>query len=259
MTRPTNLSGGRRKGGTQFPQIALKKAVEYAKKLVSKTHTEAQPAAIILKGVFDSASSLGQVRASALKQYKLMSGPASAYEATDLAKRINSAPPNELQPLLREACLSPQLFKNLYATFQNDTVSRAKIKQQALQLKVHPDSGDKATGMFVESLVYAQMATEDGEGNVKIAQSTSGAEILPSSTGEDVGAPSEEADDDTKDDHITNKEDQSTDIKEPPPSGDHLPPTPIRSQMNVNLSLDSTMDPDKLEKSLTLLRRYGVI
>jgi hypothetical protein len=40
---------GGRKGGRQFPQISLKDAFEYAKRLVSKTHTAPQPEAIILR------------------------------------------------------------------------------------------------------------------------------------------------------------------------------------------------------------------
>ena len=32
-----------------------------------------------------------------------------------------------------------------------------------------------------------------------------------------------------------------------------------RSQMQISLTLDSTMDPEKLQKSLELLKRYGVI
>jgi hypothetical protein len=79
---------GGRKGGTQFPQVSLAKAADYAKKLVSKTHTGPQPAAIILKGVFDAKGGKGQVRAGALKQYGLLAGSSDAYTASQLAKDL---------------------------------------------------------------------------------------------------------------------------------------------------------------------------
>ena len=48
-------TGGGSKGGTRFPRIPLKKAHEYAKKLVSKTHTGPQSSDVILPGVFGTA------------------------------------------------------------------------------------------------------------------------------------------------------------------------------------------------------------
>lgn len=65
---------GGRKGGTRFPQLGLVKALEYCGKLVSKTHTGPQPESIILPGVFNTSGTVGQVRASALKQYGLLEG-----------------------------------------------------------------------------------------------------------------------------------------------------------------------------------------
>lgn len=41
--------GGRR-GGTTFPRVGLKKALEYSQKLVRKTHTGPQPEDAILRG-----------------------------------------------------------------------------------------------------------------------------------------------------------------------------------------------------------------
>jgi len=259
MTPKKRILAGRRKGGMQFPHASLKRAVEYARKLVSKTHTGPQPASIILKGVFNNAGSVGKIRASAEKQYDLMTGPASAYNATALAKQINSAPPEELAPLLQKACLHPRLFKSLYDTFQNDTVTHAKIKQQALSLGVHPDSGDEAVRLFVESAVFAGLARETG-GDVEI---TAPSTLLPPEVDSEEGGDQTDADDErgdeTEQQDVT--EDTGADAAGKPGKSKSLPRrlTAPGAQMQVNLSLDSTMDPEKLEKSLNLLKKFGVI
>ncbi len=95
MKAKTKPPKGGRKGGTLYPKIALQDALDYGEKLVSKTHTGAQSATIILPGVFGSASNTGKVRASALKQFGLLAGEADAYEATELAKKIVAATQEE--------------------------------------------------------------------------------------------------------------------------------------------------------------------
>jgi len=50
--------------------------------------------------------------------------------------------------------------------------SRAKIRQQALQLKVHPDSGSKCVDLFIESAIYAGLASEKDD-EIQISSSTS--------------------------------------------------------------------------------------
>src|SRR5258708_843261 len=122
---------GGRKGGTLFPKINLTQALDYAKKLVSKTHTGALPEKTILPGVFKNSGPNGKVRASALKQYGLMQGTSAGYEATKLAKEIDAAPTEERFPLLQRAFLSSKLFKEIFTTFQDDSVSKAKIEQRA--------------------------------------------------------------------------------------------------------------------------------
>jgi hypothetical protein len=156
-------TGGGRKGGTYFPKIDLKKAVEYNKKLVSKTHTAPQPASIILPGVFNNNGPDGTVRASALRQFGLLNEDKLKMGALELGKNIASSPAEELQPLLQKACLSPKLFKQLYETFKGDTVNTAKLKQQAIKLKVHPDSAESCIQIFVSSLQYSGLAQAQGD------------------------------------------------------------------------------------------------
>lgn len=131
---------GGRKGGSVFPRVALNDAIKYARKLVSKTHTSAQPKDVILSGVVGAKTGTGDVRMSALKQYGFLKGDTkSNFFADELAKKIAAAPPEELVPLYRQAMLKPTVFKKLFDTFHGDTISKAKLKQRAADLKVHPD------------------------------------------------------------------------------------------------------------------------
>lgn len=160
---------GGRKGGTIFPRIDLEKALTYAEKLVGKTHTGPLPEATILAGVFENAGALGRVRASALRQYNLLEGDPKGYQATELAKSINAAPEEEKPPHLQKAFLSPKVFQEIFTTFQDDTVTKAKIKQRTLGLKVHPDSAEECVEVFVESAQTAGLGTIDGD-SIKFSQ-----------------------------------------------------------------------------------------
>ena len=251
--RPRQVPKGGRKGGTQFPQVALKKAAEYAKRLVSKTHTGAQPAEVILKGVFDHAGSDGKIRASALKQYGLLEGTPNAYEASDRAKKLVAAPEGEATKYLQEAFLDAKVFKKLYDTFVTDTVSRAKIRQQAAGLDVHPDSLDKATQLFIESAEFSDLAKVDGDNVTVLRPDASTTVTLPAA--EEVGAGADARDDDEEAEATDGEagETADDDSDERPPRG------AIRAAPRVTFNVDSSMDTDKLEKQLKLLRKYGVI
>ncbi len=255
-------TGGGRKGGTQFPQIPLKSAVTFANKLVSKVHTGPQPEGVILKGVFNNAGSDGKIRASALKQYDLMTGPSSAYDATSLARDIQSAPHDELPPLLAKACLSPKVFKTLFDTFQNDLVSRAKIRQQTIQLKVHPDTADKCVAIFIDSLIYAGLGTErNGDIEILGASRIIKSSLPNGADGEVAESEIQTAREEKKDEALeTNSGSQESENEEQPVTpaavgGRQVTP---KAQFQVALNLD-TMDPEKLEKHMKILKRYGVI
>jgi hypothetical protein len=232
---------GGRKGGTVFPRINLKQAHEYANKLVAKTHTGAQPEKIILPGVFNSSGPEGRVRASALKQYSLLEGEPTAYQASELAKDLQAAPPEELYPLLQRACLAPARFKALFDTFHNDTVNAAKIRQQAIKLKVHPESADECVRIFVDSLVYAKLA-EVAQDDIVIGQAPTTA-VEPTEGEKPVFI----------EDTPPADEEHKTDTELPAML---RKPTPAAQ---VNISVDSSMDPEKLERLLKLLKQYGAI
>ena len=187
---PTPPKGGR-KGGTTFPRLNLKQALEYADKLVGKTHTAPQPAKTILPGVFGNAGPEGGVRASALKQYGLLEGPKSAYQATKLAKDIVAAPQGDLRPLLQHAFLNPKLFMQIFETYHGDLVTKAKIRQRALALKVHPDSADECVNIFIDSAVTAGLGTLDGDSITLVKADAVTAAAGETPDGEGVALPQE--------------------------------------------------------------------
>jgi hypothetical protein len=239
------VAPGKKKGGAMFPRIGLQSAVGYARKLVSKTHTGPQPASIILPGVFGAGSSRGEVRASALKQFGLLQGKKDAYDATPLAKAIAAAPEGETRDLYSQAARSPKVFSTLFNTFHGDTVSLAKLKQQAAQADVHPDETESCARLFVESMVFAGLASSSGDDAI----------TLSSNVGQVGGAVPPVPPEESQEDDPTTEED------DPPvaPAAPTPPPHGGRAVIHVNVTLDSTLDTDKLERQLALLRRYGAL
>lgn len=254
--KKNTLKGGRR-GGTRFPQINLQKALEYAKKLVSKTHNGPQPEQTILVGVFNTAGTTGEVRASALKQYGLMEGDTSeGYVASQLARNIEAAVPEERSGLLQQAFLKSKLFKQIYDTLQPDTVSRARIRQVAITAKVHPDNTDKCVACFVESAIHAGIGAFDGE-NIAL---TRVGDFVAEASGEidrEVEEPEEKVEETEQEQEADKVKAQAADEVGGQQSGKRrdLPHSDVR----VNLAVDSSSDPDKLEKQLKLLKQYGLL
>jgi hypothetical protein len=247
---------GGRKGGTVFPRLDLLRALEYAGKLVSKTHTGPQSQSIVLVGVFGTAGSNGLIRSSALKQYGLLESTDKGIQASSLARAIEAAPAEEQSAHIQKAFLLPRVFRALYDTFHGDTVTRAKLRQQALSLKVHPEAADECIEHFVLSLAAAKLGQESAEG-VSLsgaARATGSTSALPVSDGEppphDDGVPkSHEVL--LVDEHASQP--SSEDRSDAP--GQVAP----RAVFHVNVTLDSSLDTEKLEKQLQLLRRYGAL
>ncbi len=257
MANKTNNKGGR-KGGTRYPKISLEKAVGYAKRLVSKTHTSAQPASVVKPGVFDSNTWLGDLRLSGTKQYGFVEGDSKAYSASELAKKINASPKDELPTLLMTACLKPKIFNTLHKTFHGETVNTAKLKQQALNSGVHPENAEECVNTFIESLVFCGLATITDSDKIEINSQ-------PTTIVED-NEESELLED--------NNEEQGSEIQNTKPEeqpNKAIPKPQMEegtfqmnkkkgaSNINVNIDIDPSMDPEKLEKLLKLLKGYGAI
>lgn len=260
---------GGRKGGTIFPRVTLNDAVGYARKLVSKTHTAPQTQDVILSGVIGAKGAHGKVRLSALKQYGFLEGDTKTnFSAAELAKKIAAAPPEELVPLYRQAMLKPTVFKKLFDTFHGDPVSKAKLKQRAADLKVHPDETASCVELYISGMTTAQLVTVEGDQVKHLASSEIAAESPGSAAAEaDLEMADEQSGDeepaalDTSGDAAkaeANSAKDNTNVakaKALKGTGQSGP----RAVFNVNVTLDSSLDIEKLQKQLELLKRFGAI
>lgn len=247
--------GGRR-GGTLFPKINLQKALEYSRKLVSKTHSGPQPEQTVLFGVFNNKGPEGGVRASALKQYGLMEGDAAGYTASALARAIEAAVPEEKTALFQKAFLTPKLFKQIHDTLQSETASRARVRQVAITGKVHPESADECVECFINGAVHARLGALEGENVVLTTISTP--ESPPATEERNATEESRQESENAEESQAEATEARQTtphNSDGPPPGSANLPNADVR----VNLTVDSSSDPEKLEKQLKLLRQYGLL
>ncbi len=268
VKKTRQMPKGGRKGGSVFPRVTLDDAVTYARKLVSKTHTSAQPRDVILSGVVGAKTGTGDVRISALKQYGFLKGDTkSNFSADDLAKKIAAAPAEELVPLYRQAILRPTVFKKLFDTFHGDTVSKGKLKQRAADLKVHPDKTATCVELYVSGMATAGLVTIEGDQVKHLASS----DLEPASVANVEGeAESETADlseaegpqdGPQSDNEGADAENRVTGdqggASQREPAGNTQPGP--RAVFNVNVTLDSSLDIEKLQKQLELLKRFGAI
>jgi hypothetical protein len=211
-----------------------------------------------LVGVFNNKGPEGGVRASALKQYGLLHGDAKGYEASPLARQIEVALPEERTTLIQQAFLTPKIFKQTYETLQSETASRARVRQVVSTGEVHPDSADKCAQIFIDGAVHAGLGTMDGDSLVlgSASANISVQELANGSGGEEaVEQLGEELDVETK------EPETGTPLKTAKnPNGDEDGSVRVaKPGINLNLNVDSSSDPDKLEKQLTLLKRFGLL
>jgi hypothetical protein len=254
---------GGRKGGTSFPRVALKQALEYSKKLVSKTAIGPQPEATILAGVFNNAGPEGKIRLSALKRFGLLEGKRAAYRATQLARDLEvAADETEKKPLLRRAILGPKVYHELVNTYHGDEASKAKIRSRVQQLGVHPDLAETCAELFIASAVTAGVATASGDG-IRLVDAAEVAQPETPETEEPDGGVTGIEESRSANAAVGAKEHADVPVVQ---TGDQtdaskLPgPRPrMAADVTVNLTVDSSLDGDKLEKQLALLRRYGLI
>jgi hypothetical protein len=251
--------GGRR-GGTLFPKINLQKALEYSKKLVAKTHVARQPADEILPGVFGNSGPEGQVRASALKQFGLMEGDAKGYTSSKLARDIDAALPEERSALLHRAVKTSKAFDKIFDTFHGDTVSKAQIAKRGKELGVHPASADECAQIFIDSAITSGLGAASGENLVLI---NAGAVVTPASATSvadhpEAGQGEEHADEEEREEALPEEAHQQQATRVSTPSRTQTDGMP-NADVRVSLTVDSSSDPDKLERQLKLLKQFGLL
>jgi hypothetical protein len=250
---------GGSKGGTRFPRLGIAEALTYSKKLVSKTHNAPQPEDEILPGVFGTSGPSGQVRASALKQFGLMQGDAKAYEASQLAKDIDRALPGERPALLQRAVRAPKVFDKIFDTFHGDTVSKAQIAKRSRELEVHPDSADECSQIFIDSAVTAGLGTLSGENISLINANDAPSAGTAAGQGGDEHEDEAEKLDTPPDESINSTNAESAANNERDTRRQNQSSGANKGAVTVNLAVDSSSDPDKLEKQLKLLKQYGLL
>ncbi|PPU89729.1 hypothetical protein XaclCFBP3371_06125 [Xanthomonas euvesicatoria pv. citrumelonis] len=234
--------------------------MKYSKKLVTKTHVARISQEVVYSGVVGAKNGLGAVRASALKQYGFLEGDNKReFSASTLAKKIASSPDNEVLPLYRESALKPNIFKKLSETFHGDAVSRAKLKQRAAELKVHPDETETCVDVYLSTMQTAELVRPEGDlfrhltaqelGSVGPA----GGEDIEESEESDLEGAEAPAEQELANVEEVVEEEESASARKASKGS-----TP-RAVFTVNVQLDASLDTEKLEKQLALLKKYGAL
>jgi hypothetical protein len=164
-----------------------------------------------------------------------------------------STPPEELLPLYQQAALRPAVFKAIFDTYHGDSVTRAKLKQRAADLKVHPDETESCVDTYVSSLELAGLVTVDGD---QVRHS------VANSISNDVASAGldEENGDDSNEGETRDEGNQGTyKLPSADKNGEMEETGRPRAVFNVNVTLDSSLDTEKLQKQLELLKRFGAI
>jgi len=261
---------GGRKGGSTFPRISLKDAIGYARKLVSKTHAARQSQDVIYSGVVGAKGGKGGVRISALKQYGFIEGDTKMnFSADELAKKIDAAPPEELVLLYRQAMLKPAVFKKLFDTFHGDEVSKAKLKQRAADLNVHPDETTTCVELYVSGMLISKLVTIEGDQAKHLASSDVATALASSATNEMESEATEEGSGGEEPAKTVDSGSEEAGVLSDGANGDEKVTKAKRSKgssqsgpravFNVNVTLDSSLDIEKLQKQLELLKSFGAI
>jgi len=249
-SKPKPPKGGRR-GGKVIPHYALDDALEWSDKLVSKTYTSPQPLDLIKASVVGAKSGAGDIRVSALRQYGLLTGQSTALDATPLARQLKTAAEDEKRALIKQAALRPEVFKGLFETFHGDSIPIGKLRQRAAELGVHPDTAAKCAEIYVNTLAFVGLVERIGD-DVRHVDAA-GVEVGNEAT-EDQEAPDLEVDGPSGPGETGAAElSQRQDAGVPPPRGRGV------ATVQVTIAVDSTMDTEKLEKQLELLKRYGAL
>lgn len=254
---------GGRTGGTIFPRVALADAIVFAKRLVSKTHVNPQSRDVIMAGVVQAKGPTAEIKISAMKQYGFLEGDSkNLYSASSLAKKVAHATPDELKIYCREAAMGPKVFKQIFETYHGDTVTKAKLKQRAADLKVHPDKTTTCINLYIASMSEAGLISVDGE---KISHLSTASLEATENQSPELGPylNNESIENGNGTQNSTNAEDEISkpDLQGNLEQGLQMPAgtLPPRAIFNINVNLDSSMDIEKLSKQLELLKKFGAI
>lgn len=259
---PRTMPKGGRKGGTTFPRLTLTEALTYSDNVARKTTTGPQSVENIRLGVFESKGPRGGVKAAALKQYGLLEEKDDTYNSTQLARAILAAPDEEKPPLWRQAFLTSKMFAQMYETYQGDATSRAKLRQVAITKGVHADNAEECVDHFVSGAIKCSLASGEQGDMVQLVPKIA-SEPLPEPRGD-----GEEEKETNENPALADSVPAATPpaapaVAKPEPqvgaSGGDEPTSRGKVQVNLNLHVDSSTDPETLRKQLEYLEKFGVL
>lgn len=251
------LKGKRgKKGGTSFPRYSLAHLNQFLNDLASKTHTASITISQLNAGIFKvgANSPLGKVKCSALKQFGLLEGDYTKFKATELCSNITMSDGEEQKKLFEKAFCNVSVFTNALNTYQNSKIEKTKIAQYSVStLKVHPDMKDEFVKILVYSAEMAGLCTIDGN---TINFTNISQEVIPPIN--------EQLHDENIEGKDTNAKIivEESDMNDGESNGSFSQANKKQghvSNINVNIDVDPSMDPEKLEKLLKLLKNYGAI
>lgn len=246
-----------KKGGTRFPRYSLQHLVSFLNSLLGKTHTSPINIEQLNAGVFNvgAKSNAGKTKFSALKQFGLVDGDYKSLNSTDLCSDIAMNDGEEKTKNLQKAVQNVKPFADALRTYQNSTTEKTKIGQYAVStLKVHPDSRDDFVKVFVESCEEAGLCTIDGQ-SILFEQNPSFKENNEDESMEDEISKLDDGVENEKTDSPENPQSQKTETY----TQTYSTKKQGNSNINVKIDVDPSMDPEKLEKLLKLLKEYGAI
>lgn len=247
MANDSNEANSPARGGAQFPTHDLEACVGWAEKLVAKTHSGPQTVDIVYAGVVGAKGWRGRAKLTAMRHFGLLQGENTKISASSEAKVLVQLPEDEKRDLLCVVALKPKLFSDVFSTFHGDEVSQAKVRQRFLELNVHPEKVENCVSLYAKSLAFAGLLVENGD-QLK--------HVSISATKQKPADHALEVDQEEKDEHQDDVEVRQNRV----PDGEVNSEKLTRNAMvQVSLSVDSSLDTEKLEKQLQLLKKYGAL
>ncbi len=151
---------------SNYPGIGLGAAINGAQKIWSEEKRSAFPAAVAVRHLgFNSVNGTSRGHLAGLKQYGLIKkGEGQNFSLTSLAIKILAHPEGSPERLaaIREAALSPKLFKDLYQSHRE--ASDATVRAHLITNRSFGDDGAKrAIKSFRETIRLAGLDNVDGD------------------------------------------------------------------------------------------------
>jgi hypothetical protein len=141
-------------------------------------------------------------------------------------------------------------------------VSKAKLKQRAAELKVHPDETSTCVDLYVDGMTTAELVTADGDQVSHLASDFSFASTTNAVDEAELESLAEEPQGDKKEEAKGNSDEEAGAVTNGANDEGRITGTDQsrpRAVFNVSVTLDSSLDIEKLQKQLELLKRFGAI